>query len=256
MQRYKEKNVIVSGGGTGIGRAIAHRFAKEGATLGLLGRREGLLQETVEQLNKIGSTAHYVSCDIQDKKQVESGFKDLCSQMGGLDIFIANAGIGGANEPGKEDRFDALVQTNLNGTYYCLRAAQKNLKDATGQNFVLVSSCLARFGVPGYTGYCASKSALLGLGRALALELAPKIRVNCICPGWVDTQMARDGLQQMAKEMGISTEEAITQAMSYVPSGRMSKPEEIAGMVAWLCSSDAAGITGQAIDMNGGSWMG
>ena len=92
---------------------------------------------------------------------------------------------------------------------------------------VLVSSCLARFGVPGYTAYCASKAALLGLTRALSLELAPQILVNAICPGWVDTQMARDGIHGMAQAMGLSYEDAHAQAMSLVPMGRMSKPEEI-----------------------------
>ena len=121
---------------------------------------------------------------------------------------------------------------------------------------IVVSSCLARFGVPGYTGYCASKSGLLGLVRALALELAPHVQVNAICPGWVDTQMARDGIAGMAQSMDISYDDAYQQAMSMVPLGRMSKPEEIAGSVSWLLSPDAWGMTGQGIDINAGSWMG
>ena len=121
---------------------------------------------------------------------------------------------------------------------------------------VVISSCLARFGVPGYTGYCASKAGLLGLVRALALELASEqIQVNAICPGWVETDMAREGLQMMANELQMSYDEAYSQAMSAVPLGFMNQPQDIAGMVSWLISTDARGVTGQSLDINAGSWM-
>ncbi|MDH4178432.1 MAG: SDR family oxidoreductase, partial [Thermoleophilia bacterium] len=124
-------------------------------------------------------------------------------------------------------------------------------------HMVLISSILARIGVPGYTGYCASKAGLLGLVRALAAELAPAgVQVNAICPGWVDTDMAWDGLDAMAEASGETREDAYREAMRAVPLGRMAKPEEIAGTVAWLLSRDAQGVTGQAIDHNGGAWMG
>ena len=123
-------------------------------------------------------------------------------------------------------------------------------------HMVVIASILARFGVPGYTGYCASKTGLLGLVRALALELAGEnIQVNAVCPGWVNTQMARDGIQGMADGMGCSYDEAYATAMSAVPLGRMSEPEHIAGMVNWLLGPDAQGVTGQAMDMNNGAYM-
>jgi NAD(P)-dependent dehydrogenase (short-subunit alcohol dehydrogenase family) len=122
---------------------------------------------------------------------------------------------------------------------------------------VVISSILARFGVPGYTGYCASKAALLGLTRALALEVAAQgITVNAICPGWVDTAMAWEGIEGMAAGMGITRDEAFRMAMGAVPQGRMGRPEEVAGLVSWLLSPAAANMTGQGIDMNGGAWMG
>ena len=116
----------------------------------------------------------------------------------------------------------------------------------------MTSFILARIGVPGYTGYCASKAALLGLVRSFAAELAPGVSVNAICPGWVATQLSWDGLD----EMGPTREEAYAEAMSRVPMGRMSEPEEIAGTVAWLLSTEARMVTGQAVDHNGGAWMG
>ncbi len=117
----------------------------------------------------------------------------------------------------------------------------------------MIASILARIGVAGYTGYCASKAGLLGLVRAFAAELAPRdVQVNAVCPGWVDTEMAWQGLDAMSG----SREEAYADAMRDVPLGRMAQPEEIAGTVAWLLSPDAGGVTGQAIDHNGGAWMG
>ena len=122
---------------------------------------------------------------------------------------------------------------------------------------IVTSSCLARFGVPGYTAYCASKAGLLGMVRAFALELAKQnTQVNALCPGWVDTDMAWEGLEGMAKGMKISVEQAHEIAMKSVPLGRMSKPRESAGTVSWLLSEDGVGVTGQGIDINAGSWMG
>jgi NAD(P)-dependent dehydrogenase (short-subunit alcohol dehydrogenase family) len=168
-----------------------------------------------------------------------------------LDGLVANAGVGGGNEPGESDRFDEILQTNLYGTYWCARAAEPLLAD--GGRIVITSSILSRIGVAGYTGYCASKAGLLGLTRALAAELAPRrIQVNAICPGWVDTDMTRLGLSLFE---GLTEEEAWDVAKQEVPLRRMSAPSEIAGAVAWLLSEDSVGVTGQAIDQNNGAFM-
>jgi NAD(P)-dependent dehydrogenase (short-subunit alcohol dehydrogenase family) len=122
---------------------------------------------------------------------------------------------------------------------------------------VLISSCLARFGVPGYTAYCASKAGLLGLARALAVEWAGRgVLVNAICPGWVDTEMARAGIQALADGAGQPFEQARREALALVPLGRMSEPEEIAETVAFLLGPGGSSFTGQALDPNCGSWMG
>ena len=249
---------MVTGAGSGIGKEIALRLAQDGAKITIIGRREEPLQNVVFEIEKFGGKGHYFVCDIRNKEQVNDVFEKAKIKFGGLRGVVANSGIGGANQPGPQDRFYDLVQTNLIGTYDCLRAAQMNLiQDQQTKHLVVISSCLARFGVPGYTGYCASKAALLGLTRALSLELAEQqIQVNALCPGWVNTQMARDGIQGMADAMSISYEDAYALAMRSVPLGRMSQPEEIAGMVSWLVSKDAIGVTGQGLDINGGSWMG
>src|SRR5689334_4119884 len=175
------------------------------------------------------------ACDIRDESQVRAAID------GPLDALVANAGIGGPNADGPDDRFDDIVRTNLYGTYWCCRAAEPLLPD--GGRIVVTSSILARIGVPGYTAYCASKAGLLGLVRSLAAELAPRrIQVNAICPGWVNTDMAWEGLDAFP---GMTREQAFETAMREVPLGRMSEPAEIAGTVAWLLSPDALGVTGQ-----------
>jgi NAD(P)-dependent dehydrogenase (short-subunit alcohol dehydrogenase family) len=122
---------------------------------------------------------------------------------------------------------------------------------------VVVASVLARFGVGGYTGYCASKAGLLGLVRALAMELAPQdVQVNAVCPGWVDTAMADAGFRAIAAQSNTDQATARANALSAVPLRRISRPEEVAGTIAWLLSPDARGMTGQAVDINNGAWMG
>lgn len=251
-------HVVVTGSGSGIGRAIALRLAREGARIGLLGRREGPLAETAARALDAGASGAWVrSLDVRDRAATNAAFRAAAEEHGPFFGLVANAGVGGPNEPGADDRFDELVATNLTGTYNCVRAALPHL--AAGEHaghLVLMSSILARIGVPGYTGYCASKAALLGLTRSLAMELAPGgVQVNAVCPGWVETDMAVEGLQGMAAAMDCSLDEARAIALREVPLGRMSQPEDVAGLVSWLLSPDARGVTGQALDMNNGAFM-
>jgi NAD(P)-dependent dehydrogenase (short-subunit alcohol dehydrogenase family) len=257
-QRHRGHHVVVTGAGSGIGRAIALRLGAEGAHLSLFGRRPEPLQAVAEEVQALGGPRpHCASLDITDAAAVDRAFAAAAAQGGALHALVANAGIGGPNHAGPEDRFAELVGTNLLGTYHCARAAERHLADAgEPRHLVLVASVLARIGVPGYTGYCASKTALTGLARALAMELSPRqVQVNALCPGWVDTDMARQGLEGMAESMGVSLDQARRIALQAVPLGRMSQPEEIAGFVAWLVSPDARGVTGQALDVNGGAFM-
>jgi len=258
LPRQSNQHFLVTGAGTGIGRAIALRLAAEGARLTLLARNGVRLEETAAAIVAAGGARPQVEvADIRDRSAVDAAFAAACSVMGPLRGVVANSGVGGPNEPGAADRFDDLVMTNLVGTYSCLRAAQRHLIDGpTARHMVVIASILARFGVPGYTGYCASKTGLLGLTRALAQELsADNVQVNAVCPGWVNTEMAREGIQGMADGMGCSYDEALAEAMRLVPLGRMSEPEHVAGLVAWLVSPDGVGVTGQSLDINNGAWM-
>ncbi|MFT4709837.1 MAG: NAD(P)-dependent dehydrogenase (short-subunit alcohol dehydrogenase family), partial [Planctomycetota bacterium] len=200
------RHYIITGAGSGIGRAIARNLDAAGAKLSLLGRRESALEETAKMLK---GTPNMASVDITDREAVNSAFDRAAEQNGPIHGLIANAGVGGPNTPDSPDgdRFDELIDVNLRGTYHCLRAAERLLANEQegSRHMVVISSILARIGVPGYSGYCASKTALLGLVRSLALELAPAgIRVNAICPGWVDTDMAWEGLDGMAGALNIT----------------------------------------------------
>lgn len=269
--RFQGHHALVTGAGTGIGRAIALRLAAEGASVSLLARDLGRLEATVEAAREGGASGllHAAACDIRDADAVQASLASAAGALGPFDIVIANAGIGGANGPGfqasdEPDRFHDLVATNLTGTYHTFRAAQSHLRErseseARGgrrRHLVAIASILARIGVIGYSGYCASKAGIGGLVRALGAELAgEEIQVNAVAPGWVDTAMAREGLEGMAQGLGISLEEAHALAMKDVPLGRMGQPVDVAGLVAWLVSPDAHGVTGQTIDMNGGAFM-
>lgn len=253
MRRFEGRHVVVTGAGAGIGRAIAERLAAEGATLTLLARN-------LERLRGVagGLGAHAAACDVRDRAQVDEAFAAAAAAQGPIHALVANSGIGGPNADGPDDRFDDLVQTNLAGTYYCARAALRHLAPGPEtRHLVVIASILARIAVPGYTGYSASKAGLLGLVRSFAAELAAaNVQANAICPGWVDTDMAWQGLDLLGDAIGGTREDAYREAMREVPLGRMGQPEDVAGTVAWLLSDDARGVTGQVIDQNGGAWVG
>jgi len=253
VEALRGRHVVVTGGAKGIGLAIAERLAAEGARLTLLAR-------DIERLHRVASTLEALAlpCDIRDRGAVDAAFAAAAAERGPIRALVANSGLGGPNQDGADDRFDDLVATNLSGTYYCIRAALRDLEPGPERRDVVVlASILARIAVGGYTGYSASKAGLLGLVRSFAAELAPEnVQVNAICPGWVDTEMAWEGIDGYAAEIGASRKTAYEDAMRDVPLRRMSAPADVAGTVAWLLSPDSRGVTGQAVDQNGGAWMG
>ena len=236
--RQESRHIVITGASSGIGRAIAIRLASEGARVSLLARRPAALEETAVLVLDAApdSAAFLVPCDVTNRASLDHAFAAAVRSNGPVHAVVTAAGIGGPNAAGVDssdpsDRFDTIVATNLTGTYLSLRAAQRHLAPGPGpRQMVLISSILGRFGVPGYTAYCASKAALLGLTRAMALELAPQnVLVNAICPGWVDTGMAWEGIDGMAKGMGITRDEAHAIAMSAVRSGGWGSRRRLRG---------------------------
>ena len=245
-------NYIITGAGSGIGRAIAVELAGHGNNCYLLGRNEDNLKATFALL-KNGEHKIFVA-DVANENSIKN-IVDANSNLI-IDGIMANAGVGGENNFGVGDRWYEILNTNLTGTYntvqYFLPALQKSASAA--KHILITSSVLARLGVSNYSAYCASKAGLLGLMRSWAVEYAPhNILVNAICPGWVNTDMAQQGLQGIADGIGITKAEFYDIAMQNVPLKKMSEPQEIAALVNYLFNQKS--ITGQAIDINGGSVM-
>jgi NAD(P)-dependent dehydrogenase (short-subunit alcohol dehydrogenase family) len=224
------------------------------------GRDERKIAEVVGEIANGAGKARHLTADVRDPASSLAAV-ELCQKaFGGLDIVVAAAGVsgrvplGGAGESGDIAlaRARAIVETNLLGAYYTFHAAIPAVRE--GGRLLVLSSVLGKFGVPGYAAYCASKAGVLGLVRATAHEVgARKITCNAVVPGWVDTEMASDGIAEIARGTGVTPEQAKADAVKAFPLGRFIEPEEVARFVGFLVGADAAAITGQALSICGGS---
>jgi NAD(P)-dependent dehydrogenase (short-subunit alcohol dehydrogenase family) len=247
---------LVTGGGRGIGRAIALSFATPGSIIAIAARTRTELDDTGRAIVARGAKSIALAVDVTDEDAVARAFNEIRAITPIVDVVVNNAGVGGGQPIDKTDTasWRRILDTNVLGTFLVTRQAVSMLSD--GGRVINMSSVLGRFGVPGYTAYCASKHAVIGFTRALALELVKRrITVNAICPGWVETDMATQGMQAGAKAMGVTFEEFRTHALSAVPIGRIVEPDEVANLVKFLASPQAAAITGQTYNICGGQTM-
>lgn len=252
------KTFVVTGAGSGIGKATAEILAaNDEVRLLLVGRNEKSLRDTKTGLKN--TELHRIAAlDIRNAEMWKTALANLHVDDLNISGVFANAGVGGENHYGAEDRWSEIISTNLDGTYITIMQLLPYLKKSTEsfRNIVITSSCLARFGVAHYTAYCTAKTGLLGLTKALAVELAKDhILVNAICPGWVETDMAKAGIQNLADRSHSNYQKTFDEQMSYVPLNRISQPEEIGKLVRFLLMNEQTSITGQGIDINNGSFM-
>jgi len=250
------RTIVVTGGGRGIGRAIALSFAEPGATIVITSRTESQLQQTAEDIKAKGAEAFVIPMDVSDEASVAHGFGSLHGRVTAVDVLVNNAGVGGGEVVQGSDvaRWRQTIDTNLTGMYLVTRQV---LPLMSGQGRIVnLSSVLGRFGVPGYTAYCASKHGVIGFTRALALELVKRrITANALCPGWVDTDMATLGMEQGAKHSRVTYDEFRQRSIDAVPIKRIIDPAEVAALVKFLCSLEASAITGQTYNICGGQVM-
>ena len=251
-----DKVVLVTGGGRGIGRAIALSYAEPGAHIVITSRTEAQLEQTAADIRATGAQATAIPMDVSDEVSVAQGFGSLHGIVKEVNVLVNNAGVGGGEIVQGSDvaRWKQTIDTNLTGMYLVTRQILPLM--AGEGRIVNLSSVLGRFGVPGYTAYCASKHGVIGFTRALALETVKKrITVNAIAPGWVDTDMAALGMSQGATHAKVSFDEFKDQMISAVPLKRIIDPAEVAALVKFLCSPEAGAITGQTYNICGGQVM-
>jgi NAD(P)-dependent dehydrogenase (short-subunit alcohol dehydrogenase family) len=227
-----------------------------GAHIVITSRTESQLKQTADDITAKGATATAIPMDVSDEASVAHGFGALHGHVTHVDVLVNNAGVGGGEVVQGSDiaRWKKTLDTNLFGMYLVTRQILPLMADHG--RVVNLSSVLGRFGVPGYTAYCATKHGVIGFTRALALELVKrKITVNAIAPGWVDTDMASLGMAQGAKYAKVTFDEFKDAQISAVPIKRIIDPTEVAALVKFLCSADASAITGQTYNICGGQTM-
>lgn len=258
LMDLKDKVALVTGGGTGIGKAISKVLAENGVRVAVASRNPSHIETAAEELKAQGGLVLPIQIDIRRKAEVQKGVARAVAAWGPIDILVNNAGLSGLNQidDPDESRWYDILETNLTGMYLITKEALKAMKDHSNGRIINISSVLGKFGVPGYTAYCASKHGVIGFTKALALEVAQRgITVNAICPGWVDTEMARRGINESAAYQGTTVDQFKKQAVEATPIKRFLEAEEVADLVLYLASKKASGITGQAINICGGQTM-
>jgi NAD(P)-dependent dehydrogenase (short-subunit alcohol dehydrogenase family) len=248
------KHALITGGGTGIGAAIAVKLAGAGAAVSLAGRRRAPVEAVAARLPR----AKAIVADVTSETETSAAVATARATFGPIDILIANAGAAESAPAAKVDlaHWQRMIDVNLTGAFLTVKAALPDMAqgvDATGRRIVFIASTAGLKGYAYVAAYCAAKHGVVGLARALAVELAPRgVTVNAVCPGFTETPLLEATLANISQKTGRSHAKARADLERLNPQGRLVEPEEVAETVLWLCTPAAQAINGQAISVSGG----
>jgi 3-oxoacyl-[acyl-carrier protein] reductase len=247
MFSLKDKVALVTGASQGIGWDIAQALVVAGAKVAVAARTEEKLALLVGEIEAAGGEAIAVKMDVADAVQVKAGFKQVIDKFGRLDILVNNAAItrDGLAVRMKADDWDAVIRTNLTGAHLCIQQALGTMMRARAGRIINVSSVVAQMGNAGQANYVATKAGLIGLTKAIAMEIASRnITVNAVAPGFIDTPMTRVLSDKVKEDL-----------KTRIPLGRLGVPRDVAASIVFLASDEAAYITGHVLDVNGGMYL-
>ncbi len=248
------RHALITGGGTGIGSAIAARLYEMGARVTVVGRRLKPLQEVANGLDE----AQAVPFDVTDEAAVEEGLTTATEHFGPVDILINNAGAADSSPFARTtlDAWHTMLEVNVTGVFLMSRAVLPGMIERGWGRIVSIASTAGLKGYAYVAAYCAAKHGVIGMTRSLALEVAPKgVTVNAVCPGYTETELLTESTANITEKTGASEDEARTQLLESNPQGRFVAPKEVAEAAAWLVGPNTDAITGQAIAVAGGEVM-
>lgn len=251
------RHAVVTGGGRGIGAAIARALAGQGARITLMGRTQSTLEHEANLLRTL-TEVHCQTVDVADPDSMASAFAGAANALGPAAILVNNAGQAASAPFARTDLelWNQMLAVNLTGTYLGIRAALPGMLDLGWGRIVNIASTASLRGYAYVSAYCAAKHAVLGLTRSLALELAKKsVTVNAVCPGYTETDIVRETLANIQAKTGRTAAEATAELVKHNPQGRLVQPTEVANAVLWLCQPGSEAVTGQAISVCGGETM-
>lgn len=249
-----DRHAVVTGGGTGIGSAIALALAEAGARVTVMGRRLEPLQAVCEGAEKMQA----IPCDVTNRDALEQAIAQATDAFGTVDILVNSAGAAPTAPFLKLSHSDwqQVMAVNLDSVFHCCQLALPQMQQQGWGRIVNIASTAAQRGYAYVSAYSAAKHGVLGLTRSLALETAKKgVTVNAICPGYTDTDIIRQGISNIVEKTGRSEDEALAEFTRSNPQGRLIQPEEVAASVLWLCNELSGSVTGQAISVSGGEVM-